>query len=354
MTRLSARRTPRLPARQRGVALITVLLIFALAATLAAAMLERAHLNQRAVANLVGSRQAWHYALGGEAYARQLLAIDAIRGEKGLDTLGDAWANTGGSLEIATEDFQPESGELIVTVRDLQGLFNLNGVVDEEGRPAPAQAAALRRLLSGVGAPVGLAAQWQDWVDRDQVPAQGGAEDGDYDELRTHGDVEADISALRLLRDMGADDYDRIAPHVAALPSGTRVNVNTAGAEVLQSLSSIIDSGVAARIAARQARGGFRTVADFLTLVGSGDSELADRIAVGSDHFEVVVSARHDSYWVSLRSHLLRDRSSGAITVVSRYRVPVGEALPRSPGSGVAGNGYGNATRSVAARNQMR
>lgn len=318
--------------RQRGAALVTVLLVFALAATLAAAMLERGYRNQRSVANLIGSRQAWHYALGGEALARQLLAQDAVRNTRGVDTLQEEWA-------APLQPFELDNGEIAVTISDLQGRFNLNSVVDAEGAPRPEMTAALARLLAAVGAPARLAAQWQDWVDADQVISDGGAEDGDYSDRRTAGQAEADISTLWLLRDIDADAYERVAPQVATLPPGTPVNVNTAGLEVLQSLSSIIDASAAGRIAARRARNGFQSADEFLLFVG-GDAALAERIAVGSHHFEVIVTVRHGDYWLRLRSQLERDPDNGTITVTARHRIPLDATL---------GNRQ-NATRGVAAR----
>lgn len=229
---------------------------------------------------------------------------------------------------------------MAVAIVDLQSRFNLNNLVNEQGAPDPAMTAALARLLARLGAPARLAAQWQDWIDADQQVGPDGAEDADYGgERRTAGMPEADVSALRLLRDIDAEAYDRIAPYVATLPPGTPLNVNTASAEALQSLSSIIDAGLAARIVARQARGGFKDVQEFILFVG-GDAELAARVAVGSRHFEAIVTVRHGDHWLRLRSQLERDPASGDIAVTARHRMPLDAAVP----------GEQNATRRVAAR----
>ena len=56
--------------RQRGVALITVLLVVALASLVTAGLVLRQQLSIRSSTNQLLARQAWHFALGGEALRR--------------------------------------------------------------------------------------------------------------------------------------------------------------------------------------------------------------------------------------------------------------------------------------------
>ena len=69
--------------RQRGIALITVLLVFALAAIIASDVASRIYRDIRKTSNLINSKQAYHYALAGEQFARQILFRD-YRDEKEL------------------------------------------------------------------------------------------------------------------------------------------------------------------------------------------------------------------------------------------------------------------------------
>src|SRR3546814_18326491 len=55
-----------------------------------------------------------------------------------------------------------------------------------------------------------------------------------------------DLSELRLLLDMREEDFQRLAPYVVALPPNVPLNVNTAIAMVLSSLSDNISLGAAA------------------------------------------------------------------------------------------------------------
>lgn len=80
----------RSPRRQKGVALLIVLVLVALAAVLATGMLERQHIDLRRAANLVFLDQARQYALGAESWALGLLDDD-VRANR-TDSAQDDWA----------------------------------------------------------------------------------------------------------------------------------------------------------------------------------------------------------------------------------------------------------------------
>ncbi|HEY3700531.1 MAG TPA: type II secretion system minor pseudopilin GspK [Spongiibacteraceae bacterium] len=340
--------------RQRGVALITVLLVFALVAVIASEMLHRSQLNLRSVGNLVETRQAYYYALGGEAFARQVLAKDIIDKHGEVDTLTEAWA-----LTKEQQPFEIENGTMQIEINDLQGRFNINSIIDAQGRVIADALAQFARLLNTLQLNPNYAYEWQDWIDRDQIRAPNGAEDADYEGYRTAGHAEADISALRLLHSMQPQDYAKLAPHVTVLPrddsdsdsgnnsdsgdssgnndsnsggnignnsngssdSGdgrTKININTADAEVLRSLSSpTLSESQVARIVAQQKVGGYTDVG-----AAGFDSQTA---TVKSDFFEVIVTVNYANRWQRLRTVVQRTNESGAVKlkVISRVRSPL-------------------------------
>lgn len=308
-------------ARQRGVALITVLLVFALVAVVAAEMLRRSQLNLRSVSNLIETRQAYYYALGGEAFARQLLARKVINGKAAADLLTEPWAQLG-----EREPFELAEAEMLVKINDLQGRFNLNNVVDDQGQPRQEGLAQLQRLLDVLNLDPTYLQQWQDWLDKDQVQQPNGGEDADYPDYRTAGGWEADISALRLLRTMRPEDFDKLAPHVTVLPANTPINVNTAGRVVLRALSPIMNDSRAGQVVSRQQGKGFPQIGDFMQLVGGAGAIGANEVSVQSEYFEVLVTVKYQQRLQRLRTVLQRDNQSGALTVISRERGPFIEA----------------------------
>jgi len=65
------------PDGQRGVALITALVVVAIAAGIAAAMIWETGLDTRRTETLTQGDQAMEYALGAESWAEQILARNA-------------------------------------------------------------------------------------------------------------------------------------------------------------------------------------------------------------------------------------------------------------------------------------
>ncbi|HSB96482.1 MAG TPA: type II secretion system minor pseudopilin GspK [Spongiibacteraceae bacterium] len=306
-------------ARQSGVALITVLLVFALATVIAAEMLRRSQLSLRSVGNLLSARQAYYYALGGEAYARQILAKDAL--DSTVDTLQEPWA-----LTKDQPPFAIDNGSMKVEIKDLQGRFNLNGMLDSTtGAVDPNYVTQFQLLLKALQLNPKYASEWADWVDKDPQVVANGAEDADYPNYRTANQAESDISALRLLRSMQAEDYAKLAPHVAVLPkkklspTGEQVpivapmNVNTADAIALRAILSDTQVG---QVLARQQSGGYKNTGELAGLP-------VNQLDVRSSFFEVVVTVNYDDRWQRLRTVLMRDGTTGATLVISRVRSPL-------------------------------
>lgn len=211
--------------RQRGVALLVALLVVALATILIAGLLDRGELTLARTRNALRAQQAEAYAQGLELYAAQILLGTW---DQGPDTHASAWA-----LPLPPQVVP--GGVIGATMRDLDGCFNLNNLAPR----AAASADWLRifqALLSNRGLDPALAGAVQAWLDAD-----GGAVDANaYLALPVpyrprHGPF-AHVSELRLVRGVDGAAYARLAPHVCALPAGTRLNVNTASAPVLQAL----------------------------------------------------------------------------------------------------------------------
>ena len=102
--------------KNKGVALITALLIVALATITAVAITTRQQLDIHRTANIINGEQAYMYALGGEEWVKQILLDD----NNAIDSFQDNWAIsmpalpiTGGSIQGQVEDLQGRfSGQL--------------------------------------------------------------------------------------------------------------------------------------------------------------------------------------------------------------------------------------------------
>lgn len=233
---------------QRGVALITVLLIVAIVTVVTAAMVARQHLSIRSSINQIDARQALHFALGGEFLAQSVLRRDlkspGSNPLQPVDHPGEEWARQLPPFEI-------EQGRIAVQISDLSGRFNLNSLIQGKQLNSVAlqRFQRLQRLL-GIETDYGEALV--DWIDEDQQrTGDYGAEDNDYllaePAYRNGGQGFASVSELRLVLNMSERDFRLLQPHVSVLPAQTPLNVNSADAYVLASLAEglTLDSGQA-------------------------------------------------------------------------------------------------------------
>lgn len=219
--------------RQRGVALITAVLMVALATILAVNVGFRGMLDQRRTTTLFALDQAYEIALGAEAWAGDFLRRDAV--ESKTDHLGETWAKPLPPLPI-------EGGSVEGRLEDLQGRFNLNNLVFPDGTANPDAIKQLERILAAAELEPGWATAMADWVDQDTQP---GFPDGAEDSVYTGQDpafLAANMpitrtSELLVLPGFGPDRYARLKPYVTALPVGTKLNVCTAPGIVLDALA---------------------------------------------------------------------------------------------------------------------
>jgi general secretion pathway protein K len=225
------------PRHQRGVALITAVLIVALATILAVNVTFSGMLDQRRSASLFAFDQGYEVALGAEAWAADILKKDAQE-SPGKDNLSEMWAQALPPLPI-----DDNVGTIEGRLEDMQGRFNLNSLVNKtDGSTEPKAVHRLERILQLVDVEPTWATIIADWVDVNADPnCPDGAEDPTYlGEDPPHLAANMPItrtSELLALPGFGIDRYRKLAPVVTALPVGTGLNVCTAKAPVLDSLT---------------------------------------------------------------------------------------------------------------------
>jgi len=221
--------------RERGAALLTVLLLVAVIAVMAATGLEKLRLSTRLGGNAIALDQARGYAQAVEALATTRVTALLQRDASKVTLAGD-WSNRPFALPVP-------DGTATARVVDGGNCFNLNSLVTraKDGvylvyTPAVEQFARLMRLID---VPNGgrIAAATADWIDSDDVPLPGGAEDSAYlggqPAYRTAGTLMADPSELRAVAGVTAAAYARLRPWVCTLPIAERsvININTLAPE---------------------------------------------------------------------------------------------------------------------------
>jgi general secretion pathway protein K len=98
-----------------------------------------------------------------------------------------------------------------------------------------------------------------------------------------------------------------VAPHIAALPSGTPVNVNTASPEVLGAMVENLAGDALAALVADRVRKPFTTVAEFRARLPQGATLRGEEsLSVRSSFFYVSVEARQGTTRARARALLRR------------------------------------------------
>lgn len=314
--------------KQSGVALITVMLILALATVTAVSMASRQNIDTHRSANTLNYEQAYQYILGAEDFSKQKLIIHFANNLTALVTQADI-----NQWKVA---FPIEGGAISGEIEDLQSLFNINSLVDSNGVANQLQMRRFRNLLANIPPipPANLTISANiveaivDWIDRGQIPlGVNGVEDGVYmgyeEPYRTADQPMSDISELLLINGIDKDIYNILLKYVCVLKDvNTNINVNTASAIVISSLDNNITLNQATTLVNNRASNGFASVADFLNdPIFSGLNINVSGLSVTSEFFRLHTLAQIGKTNLRFTSQLHRSaNANGTFTVIKRSR----------------------------------
>jgi general secretion pathway protein K len=272
--------------RQRGVVLIVAILMVALIAGIASSLglgqqlwlRQTENLNERALADSLR-----HSALG---WIAMLLTRDAKEPNK-TDHLGELWAKQLPPLPA-------EGGMIAVSIRDAQGLFNLNNLV-RNNAPSQPDIAVFRQILQAQELDPALIEPLInaliDWIDPDNDKRPGGAEDVDYlagqPPYRTANQPLTSVDELRLVRGFTPKVVEALRPLVTALPEPVAINVNTATEPVLAALLPGAAGTALQPLLRRRETQPFQDIAQFQQQLPPGTPGPQAAVAVKTGYFLV-------------------------------------------------------------------
>jgi general secretion pathway protein K len=297
--------------RIRGVALITAMLISALAAMVAANLAWDNALDVRRTMMLLNRDQAVQVALGAESWISNILHQDLEDGQ--TDHLGELWASQLPPLPI-------DNGEVFGTIEDLQGRFNVNNLVDNNGQIEQESLEQFRRLLNALGLDPRFAGITADWIDGDRDASfPDGAEDAIYTgripPYRTANQAISAVSELAAIDGMDRATFTVLEPHIVALPGRTTINANTATPAVLMSLDeNMTAADVEGLLTERESTGFTDIETSFASLV---TPDVLNSLDVSTQYFRLKVVVRIDTVRITLYSVLQRG-PQGNVTPVLR------------------------------------
>ncbi|QYK01233.1 type II secretion system minor pseudopilin GspK [Shewanella psychrotolerans] len=322
------------PHKQRGVALIVVLLIVAMIAIIATNINSRNQISVRRTINLAQYDQAYWYALSAEELAKKVLKQDLEDADEGKIHRQQYWAQT----DVV---FPAELGELGGNISDMQACFNVNALSMEtkeveNGQPKLSlPATQFKGLLVALGmddfSAERLTHTLKDYIDEDTVASPYGAEDADYESrtvpYRAANTLMSHRSELRAVLGFSQDIYLKLAPYVCAIPGNDRqvLNVNTIEVEHAALLAGMFDNkisvGEAESIINQRPGDGYDTIEDFWANGSiSGlrtEQNLASSFSLKSQYFLLEAGAKVDSATFRLES-VLRVAGKSKLEVLTR------------------------------------
>jgi len=312
---------------QRGVALIVAILLVALGTILAAAVGYENAMTARRSTGTFAFDESLLIAQGAEALAaygiRQFYQADPQH-----TYIGQGWDKPVGPMEVVPGVM------LEASLEDLQGRFNLNNLVKNDGTPDAVNVAAFTKLLELLGLETKWAPMMVDWIDADIVPQNiDGAEDSVYmgqaPPYRTPNRYITSASELLALPGFGRDRYLLLAPYVTALPWKTTINVCTAKDKVLDAFLATGQtdfSSTAGQLDKNRAAGSggcFPTLANFQAAFADPKvwAQTQSKFGQTSVYFRLTSLITVGSAEFNLYSLMYRD-ATGAVRPIQRSFTP--------------------------------
>ncbi|MYN10265.1 type II secretion system minor pseudopilin GspK [Pseudoduganella aquatica] len=301
--------------RQRGVAVITALLLTTLAVTIVASLFWQQQVQVRSMENQRLHLQTKWILRGGLDWARLILQQDRIDNPN-MTTETGAWATPLAETRlddyvererVANEKFDATLSGRITDAQARYNLTNLaaNGVAD------PVQTKVFQRLLQHLQLNPGLAQAVADEVALSQPAAPNPSPSG--------GAPQSSVSSREPLELIRVEDLlavagftpqavEKLREFVIVLPGRSKVNVNTAPPEVLASLVENYSVSEAATLVQFRLRTPFIGVSAFTGALAQNGRSLPAGLEVDikSDYFLVLTHVKLDRAALDAQSLIFR------------------------------------------------
>ena len=330
--------------RQRGMAVVSALLIVAAVAVLVTGLFQRQAAAVRAVENEQARIQARWLLQGGLDWARLVLREDARRNS--TTRLGELWATPVADTRV-TRPGDDRVALFSGRIEDEQGKYNLRNLA-KAGVPQPAEIAVLDRLCAMLGLPGSLAPRIALRVASAQaVPGASGSSGtgtetgtgtgtatgtGTGTQTGTGLNGEANqgrgpsapmirsVDDLEGIADIDEKTIDALRPYVTVLPEITAVNANTAPPEVLAAVVPGLSLGQARAITEQRNAGTwFNDRADFGNRLANPDITISDsQIVTASKWFMVSGTVTLERAAVTMQALVSRANANSPTVVWKR------------------------------------
>jgi general secretion pathway protein K len=291
-------------ARQRGVAVITALLLTTLAITIVASLFWQQQVQVRSIENQRLQLQKQWILRGALDWARLILREDATT--SAIDTLDEPWAvpleetRLDQYVENGNADADASDAALSGSITDAQSRFNLTNL-SANGQINQREVAVFAKLLTNVQVSPGLAQATADLMATAQKtlvnPAGGTPQPMDIKQ----------VEDLLAVPGFTVDLLNKVKNFIVVLPSYTPINVNTAPAEVLAARIDTLSLSDAATLVSSRQKAYFRNVGELKQRLGNPPPEVNDReVSFNTSYFIVIGNVRLNRAGLQVQSLIER------------------------------------------------
>jgi general secretion pathway protein K len=311
--------------RQRGVAVITALLLTTLAVTIVASLFWQQQVQVRSMENQRLHLQTKWILRGGIDLSRFILLQDSVIGDTGVTHLGGIWATPLAEtrlddyIERDRVDGERFDATLAGQISDAQARYNLANLsvskIINQG-----QVKAFARLLGNLQLDPGLAQAVAEAMARSQVAAVAAVASDEPSAAPNQGGAEP-IGFIRVEDLLSVPGFtplavERLREAVVVLPVPTSVNVNTASADVLAAVIADFSVAEAAALVYRRKSNYFKDTGSEFTKWLNGKKPIADvPLGVKSNYFLVASRIRLDR--AALDAEALINMNGNRVSLVS-------------------------------------
>ena len=235
---------------ERGFALVITLIVTALLVALLVEFVSEVYVDTSHSHNFVASQQAGILAQSGiDGGIKLLQASPLLRKGEQFSSLMEPWAKP--------QSFDAGEGTVTILIEEESGKLNLNTATSPNGTPNQSTQMAIRLFKKFEFSP-DLADVLLDWVDDNDAPNPGGAEQTYYSTLKApYGAKNARLETVgefALLKGFTPEILNKLSPCITVYGSSsnnelvTPINVNTAPKEVIAALDDRLSDDLVERI----------------------------------------------------------------------------------------------------------
>jgi general secretion pathway protein K len=345
--------------RQRGVAVVTALLLTTLAITIVASLFWQQQVQVRSIENQRLQMQKQWILRGAIDYARLILMADI---NKSVDGLDEPWAVPLADTRLDDYVENGRSGSdvpdavLSGGIEDAQGRFNLFGICCTNNQPDPKKIQAFGRLLSALQLNTSLAQATANYLMSAGAAGNtidtstGGTGSGSSTSTSTGasgttgtsgstatggsqvnpGVQVTSTAAQRTLNLVHVDDLlavpgftpdilERLRPYLIVLDGATTININTASAEVIYAVVDTLSISDARAIVMARRNKSFIGINDTALQAVLGQRQIGPVANVATNYFLINGKVRLNRAGMQMQALIKRDARQSQVIWIREF-----------------------------------